>query len=133
MVGCFFRLYKHSVHIGGNVNFVHLTRRPADPRQIVDKAPGFCLNRLGGKTHFDKKLGNKAVFLGQKGQKKVLLFQHLVAVFGRIVLCALDGFQRFLGIFICIHSNCLLAIGDSTEYLGFIFFLSAHMIQVDYE
>ena len=50
-----------------------------------------------------QQLGGEAVLLAQQGEEQVGLFNLLVGVFQGNVLRALDGFQGFLRILLCVH------------------------------
>ena len=102
LLGLLLRRGKRGVHVGADIEAIRL---PAHfhPGQLVHFRPGGGLQTLHRHIHFPQQLRNQSALLLQQCQKQMHLFHLLMGILNRQLLCALDDFNRFLGIVIEVH------------------------------
>ena len=96
------RRIERGLHVGADVKAVHcLTCSYAgDLPQLSFRRRFQTLHR---NVHLFQQLGNQTALLLQQRQKQMHLLHLLMGILNRQLLCALDGFNRFLGIVIEVH------------------------------
>ena len=103
-----FRFGKHHIDILCDINFSCLSSRTGDAGHLVNLLFDRLHKCLRVLAHLFKQLGNQALINFQQRIQQMLLLDLHIVVFQCQIVCKLDGLQRFLGEFLCIHSRSLL-------------------------
>ena len=103
-LGLFFGGVEGCVHIGADIEAVGF---PAGfhTGDLPQLGSGGSFQAFHRHVHFPQQLGNQPAILPQQSQQQMHLLELLVRILHSQILCALDSFQRFLGILIEVHSH----------------------------
>ena len=88
-----------------HIDLALLTAGAGDTGQFFHLRLGGGGERGNGETHVPQQLGNQAGLVAEQCQQQVRLLDLLVTIFRGQTLGGLDGLQRFLGVFLCIHKK----------------------------
>ena len=112
-VGFFFRRSQDCIHVCGNIDFPRLTARAGHAWDAGNLFRHCALDGVAVYMHLFQQLRDQPVALLQQSRHEVFFLDLHIVVFNGEVLGFLDGFQGFLGEFLCIHVQPLLSFTHS--------------------
>ena len=120
------RFIQRRLRLAGDIEAICFPAAPADLRQLRYLTQGHLFQIIRRKPHLHHKLGDQASLLPQQAQQQMALLDLLITVFPGKVSCALQRFQRFLCVLLCIHVLHLLSRFSTLSIRVLIFFWHHH-------